>query len=69
MHSHFIASWPTIKIPRLFNQNEKKDKEFVKKPDWVLRLFPKVLSRKYQAVVVLVDGGYGNNSFFFIRSR
>ncbi|NEQ71622.1 MAG: transposase [Okeania sp. SIO2C9] len=36
----------------------------VKKPDLALKLVQKILSRKYPPGVVLVDGGYGNNSSF-----
>lgn len=42
----------------------KEDKKFVKKPDLALRLVQKTLERKYRPGVVLVDGGYGNNSSF-----
>ncbi|NEQ76277.1 MAG: transposase [Okeania sp. SIO2C9] len=42
----------------------KEDKEFVKKPDLALKLIHKTLSRKYRPGVVLMDGGYGNNSSF-----
>lgn len=42
----------------------KEDKEFVKKPDLAIKLVKKTLSRKYRPGIVLVDGGYGNNSSF-----
>ena len=42
----------------------KEDQEFVKKPALALRLVKKTLSRKYRPGIVLVDGGYGNNSSF-----
>ena len=42
----------------------KEDKDFVKKPDLAIKLIHKTLSRKYRPSVVLVDGGYGNNSSF-----
>ena len=42
----------------------KEDKDFVKKPDLTIKLIHKTLSRKYRPSVLLVDGGYGNNSSF-----
>ena len=42
----------------------KEDQKFVKKPDLAIKLVKKTLSRKYRPGVVLVDGGYGNNSSF-----
>ncbi|MCL2930100.1 MAG: transposase [Trichodesmium sp. MAG_R01] len=42
----------------------KEDKDFVKKPDLAIKLIHKTLLRKYRPSVVLVDGGYGNNSSF-----
>ena len=42
----------------------KEDKDFVKKPGLAIKLIHKTLSRKYRLSVVLVDGGYGNNSSF-----
>ena len=42
----------------------KKDKDFVKKPDLALKLVEKTLLRKLQPGIVLIDGGYGNNSRF-----
>ena len=36
----------------------------MKKPDLAIKLIHKTLSRKYRLSVVLVDGGYGNNSSF-----
>ena len=44
--------------------DSKDDKEFVKKPDLAVKLVKKTLSRKYRPAIVLVDGGYGNNSSF-----
>ena len=44
--------------------SSKEDKEFVKKPDLAIKLVKKTLSRKYRPGIVLVDGGYGNNSSF-----
>ena len=42
----------------------KEDKDFVKKPDIALKLVNQTLSRKYYPGIVLIDGGYGNNSTF-----
>ena len=42
----------------------KEDKDFVKKPDIALKLVNQTLKRKYRPRIVLIDGGYGNNSTF-----
>ncbi len=42
----------------------KEDQDFVKKPDIALKLVNQTLSRKYYPGIVLIDGGYGNNSTF-----
>lgn len=42
----------------------KEDKDFVKKPDIALKLINQTLERKYRPGIVLIDGGYGNNSTF-----
>ncbi len=42
----------------------KEDKDFVKKPDIPLKLVNQTLKRKYRPGIVLIDGGYGNNSSF-----
>ncbi len=42
----------------------KKDPEFVKKPDLAMSLVDQCLSRGYQPEIVLIDGGYGNNTSF-----
>ncbi|VEP14030.1 transposase (fragment) [Hyella patelloides LEGE 07179] len=42
----------------------KEDKDFVKKPDIALKLVNQTLKRKYRPGIVLIDGGYGNNSTF-----
>ncbi len=42
----------------------KEDENFVKKPDIALKLINKTIERKYHPGIVLVDGGYGNNSTF-----
>ena len=42
----------------------KEDKDFVKKPDLALKLVNQTLDRKYRPGIVLIDGGYGNNSTF-----
>ena len=42
----------------------KEDENFVKKPDIALKLINQTLSRKYYPGIVLIDGGYGNNSTF-----
>ncbi|WP_161564753.1 transposase, partial [Okeania hirsuta] len=42
----------------------KDDKEFIKKPDLAIKLVQKTLFRKHRPGIVLVDGGYGNNSSF-----
>lgn len=47
----------------------KEDQEFVKKPDLAIKLVKKTLSRKYRPGIVLVDGGYGNNSSFLQEAR
>jgi SRSO17 transposase len=42
----------------------KEDKDFIKKPDIALRLVNQTIKRKYHPGIVLMDGGYGNNSTF-----
>lgn len=42
----------------------KEDENFVKKPDIALKLINKTIERKYHPGIVLIDGGYGNNSTF-----
>ncbi len=42
----------------------KKDSEFVKKPDLAMSLVDQCLSRGHQPEIVLIDGGYGNNTSF-----
>ena len=42
----------------------KEDENFVKKPDIALKLINKTIERKYYPGIVLIDGGYGNNSTF-----
>jgi SRSO17 transposase len=42
----------------------KEDPEFKKKPDIALALIDKSLERGYRPGIVLIDGGYGNNSSF-----
>lgn len=42
----------------------KEDKDFTKKPDIALKLIKKTIERKYYPGIVLIDGGYGNNSTF-----
>ena len=42
----------------------KKDPEFVKKPDLAMSLVEQCLSRGHQPEIVLIDGGYGNNTSF-----
>ncbi len=42
----------------------KKDKDFIKKPNLALSLIEKTLKRKFYPGIVLIDGGYGNNSNF-----
>lgn len=42
----------------------KQDKDFVKKPDLALKLSKKTLARQFYPGIVLIDGGYGNNSTF-----
>jgi hypothetical protein len=42
----------------------KEDKDFVKKPDIALKLINQIIKRKYRPGIVLIDGGYGNNSTF-----
>ena len=42
----------------------KEDKDFVKKPDIGLKLVNQTIERKYRPGIVLIDGGYGNNSTF-----
>ncbi|MEM8830438.1 MAG: transposase [Cyanobacteria bacterium P01_G01_bin.19] len=41
-----------------------EDKNFVKKPDIALKLINQTIERKYRPGIVLLDGGYGNNSTF-----
>ena len=42
----------------------KDDKDFIKKPDIAFKLINQTLKRKYRPGIVLIDGGYGNNSTF-----
>jgi DDE superfamily endonuclease len=42
----------------------KEDKDFIKKPDIALKLVNQTIKRKYRPGIVLIDGGYGNNSTF-----
>lgn len=42
----------------------KEDKDFIKKPDIALKLVNQTIKRKYHPGIVLMDGGYGNNSTF-----
>ena len=42
----------------------KEDKDFAKKPDIAIKLVNQTLERKYHPGIVLIDGGYGNNSTF-----
>ena len=42
----------------------KEDKDFVKKPVLAVKLINQTLERKYRPGIVLIDGGYGNNSTF-----
>ncbi|MGL6344172.1 MAG: IS701 family transposase [Waterburya sp.] len=42
----------------------KEDKDFIKKPDIALKLVNQTIKRKYHPEIVLMDGGYGNNSTF-----
>lgn len=42
----------------------KSDPEFKKKPELALELVDKSLVRGYQPEIVLIDGGYGNNTNF-----
>ena len=42
----------------------KKDKDFIKKPDLALQLIKKTIKRKFHPGIILMDGGYGNNSNF-----
>ena len=45
----------------------KQDLEFEKKPEIALKLIDKTLERKYQPGIVIVDGGYGNNTSFLLE--
>ena len=42
--------------------NGKEDENFLTKPELALSLIEKTLKRKYYPGLVLIDGGYGNNS-------
>ena len=42
----------------------KKDKEFKKKPELGIELIDRSLSRGYRPKILLIDGGYGNNTSF-----
>ena len=42
----------------------KEDKNLVKKPDIALKLINQTIERKYRPGIVLIDGGYGNNTTF-----
>ena len=42
----------------------KEDKDFLKKPDIALKLVNQTIKRKDRPGIVLMDGGYGNNSTF-----
>jgi len=43
-------------------ENGKEDENFLTKPELALSLIEKTLKRKYYPGLVLIDGGYGNNS-------
>ncbi len=45
----------------------KEDVEFKKKPSIALELIDKSINRGYQAGIVLVDAGYGNNTPFLLE--
>jgi SRSO17 transposase len=42
----------------------EEDPSFQKKPEIAIKLIEKSLERNYQPEIVLIDGGYGNNSDF-----
>jgi hypothetical protein len=42
----------------------EEDPSFQKKPEIAIKLIEKCLERKYKPEIVLIDGGYGNNSNF-----
>ena len=44
--------------------NGKEDEGFLSKPELAVSLINKTLKRKYYPGIVLMDGGYGNNSTF-----
>jgi SRSO17 transposase len=45
----------------------KQDPEFEKKPELAIKLIDLTLSRGYQPGIVIVDGGYGNNTSFLLK--
>jgi SRSO17 transposase len=45
----------------------KEDEQFKKKPELALELIEKSLGRGYQPGIIIVDGGYGNNTSFLIE--
>ena len=45
----------------------KKDREFEKKPELAIKLIDLTLQRGYQPGIVVVDAGYGNNTFFLLE--
>jgi hypothetical protein len=45
----------------------KKDIEFKKKPELALSLIDRSLIRGYRPGIVLIDGGYGNNTTFLLE--
>ena len=62
------AGWPgrdngwTITRPLNHFEKGKEDPAFQKKPEIAIKLIEKCLERNYLPEVVLIDGGYGNNS-------
>ena len=43
----------------------KKDQEFKKKPELALELIDRSLARGSEPGIILVDRGYGNNTYLF----
>jgi hypothetical protein len=45
----------------------KQDPLFEKKPELAIKLIDRVINRKYQPGIVIVDAGYGNNTSFLLE--
>ena len=62
-----VTSFPLeVELYKKADSFEKveQDPSFQKKPEIAIKLIEKSLERNYQPEIVLIDGGYGNNSDF-----